>query len=407
MSRAPSNFLPRPSLRTVALVAIGGTLLSIGACAELNTKLAEVFKDNNAEGEKPPTVGTAGGPPKAARADDALATQATAWKAASQDPIIKAGDLRDKGIWNDPCVLKEGSQYVMYLTTSLNEPFKAPVLPFRAVSDDGLKWTLDPKEPLIKPDNTGYVGMETPSVVKFKGKYHMYYSLINQPGKIPLMEIGHATSDDGKSWKLDPMGQPLIKATGNVLDWNGFLVGEPAAVVFKDKIYLYFIGTGARPSGKPQQLQQVALAISNDGRNFDPPKVVLSQDETLYPPSKGFTGYSCPFAVVYNNKVHIFHNVALNVPKANPDWYQVALSHAVSDDGETNWTQDKAPIYTRSSFKWTSGGIIGPAVLFEDGKCKMWFAGHVNQSEFGTLALQGFKGTQFGIGFASTDASKY
>lgn len=396
-----------PTRGALALAASLGSILSISACAEFNAKLSEAFKESKAEGEKPPTVGTAGGPPKSARADDALPTQAAVWKAASPDPIIKVGDLRDRAVWNDPCVLKEGSQYVMYMTTSVNEPFKAPVLPFRAVSDDGLKWTLDPKEPLIKPDNTGYVGMETPSVIKFKGKYHMYYSLINEPGKVPLMEIGHATSDDGKSWKLDPMGQPLLKATGNVLDWDGFLVGEPAAVVFKDKVYLYFIGTGARPGGKPPQLQQVGLAISNDGRNFDRPKIVLSQDESIYPPSKGYTGYSCPFAVVHDNKVHLFHNVSLHVPKANPDWYQVALSHAVSDDGESGWTQDKTPIYTRASFKWTAGGIIGPSVLFEDGKCKMWFAGHVSQADFATLPLSGWKGNQFGIGFASTDASKY
>ncbi len=394
-------------LKLASLSAIVGSIFAISACAEFNAKVTEILNQGN--GEKPPTVGTAGGPPPKdqSRADDTLETQAASWKAYSPDPIIKVGDLRDRGIWNDPCVIKEGSQYVMYLTTSVKEPFKAPVLPFRAVSDDGVKWTLDPKEPLISPESTSYVGMETPSVVKFNGKYHMYYSLINQPGKVPMMEIGHATSDDGRSWKLDPMGQPLIKATGNVLDWNGFLVGEPAAVVYKNRIYLYFIATGARPSGKPQQLQQVGLAVSADGRNFDAPRVVMTQDESIWPPSKGYTGYSCVFAVVKDNKMHLFHNVALSVPKANPDWYQVALSHAVSDDGETNWTQDKTPIYSRSSFKWTAGGIIGPSVLFEDGKCKMWFAGHVNQSDFGSLPLSGWKGNQFGIGYATTDASKY
>lgn len=397
-------------MNVVTLLAASGAsacLLTIAACAEVGAKINEVLKSGeNTTAESQPKVGGSGPPPKEP-ADSALPTQAKDWTPASSDPILKVGDLRDKAIWNDPCVLKEGSQYVMYLTTSVNEPFKAPVLPFRAVSDDGLKWHLDPKEPLIKPDGTGYVGMETPTVVKFKGKYHMYYSLINTPGKVPMMEIGHATSDDGKSWKLDPMGQPIIKATGNPLDWNGFLVGEPAAVVFKDKIYLYFIGTGTRPGGKPPQLQQVGLVTSPDGRNFSSPRIVLSQDEALYPPSQGFTGYSCPFAVVHNNKMHLFHNVALSVPKANPDWYQVALSHAVSADGETDWKQDPAPIYTRASFKWTAGGIIGPSVLFEDGKCKMWFAGHMNQADFGTLPISGWKGTQFGIGFTSTDASRF
>jgi hypothetical protein len=323
------------------------------------------------------------------------------WSVAAGNPIVKAGDLRDKGLWNDPCVVKlDDGTYAMYLTTSTKEPFKPPILPFRAVSRDGIAWKLDPAGPVLDTAGTPYVNIETPSVVRYHGQWHMYYMGVLPPGSVPASHIGHAVSPDGIHWTHDPRGTRVIAASGNVADWNGFLVSEPGAVVFKDRIYLYFGALGARPGLKPPQLMTIGLATSADGSVFDTPRRVLSQDETLFPPSKGYAGYATVSAVVDDGQVHLFYNVVSNAALTGSDIEQVALHHAVSTDGVGGWRQDPLPIFVRSDFDWTEGGIIGPSVIIEGGKVRMWFAGHMSKLSFVRLAFSGWKGRQFGIGYA-------
>ena len=48
------------------------------------------------------------------------------WAFPQPNPIIKAGDMRSQGLWNDPCVLHDGTSYVMYMTSSTAAPFKPP-----------------------------------------------------------------------------------------------------------------------------------------------------------------------------------------------------------------------------------------------------------------------------------------
>lgn len=329
------------------------------------------------------------------------------WSVHPGNPIVKAGDLRDKGLWNDPSVVKlDDGRYAMYMTTSVEEPFKPPILPFRAVSRDGVAWTLEPKEPLLRPV-APYVNVETPSVVRFKGQWHMYYMGVMPPGSVPASHIGHAVSDDGITWRHDPNGARVVGATGKVTDWNGFLVSEPGAVVFNGRLYLYFCALGARPGGRPTQIHSIGLATSDDGFKFDAPRRVLSADESIFPPSKGYTGYATVSAVPYNGRMHLFYNVIANPGMTGSDVEQVALHHSVSADGVGGWKQDAQPIFTREDFDWTDGGgIISPSVIVENGRVRMWFAGHMSKGSFVKLIFGGWKGRQFGIGYAEAPVDR-
>ncbi len=328
------------------------------------------------------------------------------WQVHASNPIISLGDLRDKGVWNDPCVLKQDSTYVMYLTSTTGEVFNSPVQPFRAVSSDGIQWTLQPSQPLLDPAGTPYKSLETPSVVFYKNAYHMYYSGIFPEGTVPSMAIGHATSPDGITWTKDPRAPAVLSATGNVSDWNGYLVAEPGAVVYKDRIYLYFTAMGARPGGTPPQKQVVGLATSTDGSRFDKPRIVLEQSD-LYPADRGFVGYSTPAAAVHEGNVHIFCDVAYFNKDDDPQWSQVALHHAVSDDGEHGFRQDPAAIVTRQDFAWANGEISGPCVLFDGETIKMWFLGHARAHAFMPEVIATNKTRNFGIAYATTAASRY
>ena len=136
---------------------------------------------------------------------------------------------------------------------------------------------------------------------------------------------------------------------------------------------------------------------SQDGFHFTEHGAVLELDENLYPIADGYAGYSTPSAVVIDGIVHLFYDVAQF--QSDGSWKQVALHHAYSRDGISNWVQDAKPIFVRSEFIWTRDEIRSPSVVVEnDSIVKMWFAGH-----FLTNTLDG---NYFGIGFANADYVK-
>lgn len=315
-------------------------------------------------------------------------------------PIIQAGDLREKALWNDPSVLKENGRYTMYMTTSIEEPFDPPILPFKASSADGQNWILDSQQPVLTAQGGPYDSVETPSVVKFGGKYHMFFTGVYPEGQASPMSIGHATSQDGNSWQIKSW--ELLKATGDNA-WNGYLVGEPGAVVVEGQLYVFFSAVGAR-AGSDIPLQTLGLITSADGQKFSAPHPILGQG-AMYPLSEGYAGYSSPTAVYENGKIHVFYSV-VNVDKnQNPEWQQVAIHHAWTVPGGNGFTEDDQALLTRDSTSWTSGEVLAPSVIRDGSTAKMWFGGHVALSELAPLINRGIKGPEFGIGYATVPAS--
>jgi len=318
-------------------------------------------------------------------------------------PVLNAGDEREVGLWNDPSVIKVDDEYVMYLSTSVDEPFVPPILPFRAVSKNGIDWTLSPNRPLLSAEKTPFENNETPNVIRYKGQYHMYYTGVYPAGDIPSMAIGHAVSEDGITWVND--NQAILEATGDHREWNGYLVAEPGAVVFNDTIYLYYTAMGSRPGNNPPQLQSIGLVTSTDGRTFGNQQKVLAQSAT-YPPEKGFVGYSTPAALVHDEKIHLVYDIAAYGEHNEPQWAQLAIHHAMSRDG-INFEEDELPMLTRNDFSWTSGEIIGPTMLIDDDKVKLWFHGHVSYVELAPFILRGMKGPEYGIGYAEIPLEEF
>jgi len=288
--------------------------------------------------------------------------------------VLSFGDFQKNALWSNPSVLKEGKSYVMYASANIGGKFDT-VLPFRGVSKDGLKWTMA-KKPLLQPGKKGGFdadSIESPSVVKFKGKYHMFYTGVVKGAKQKHLAVGHAVSKDGINWKK-VSSKALLKPTGNAgRDWNGYHVAEPGAVVFKNKIYLYFHASGGRKNPKgPRNQSVIGLVTSSDGVKFSAMKQVLSQGP-LYPTTapEAFVGYSTPSAEVVNGKLHLFYDVI----GSKPGWEQVAIHHAVSSDG-VKFKEDKKSIIRKNDLNWTKTEIKAPATLYENGKFRLWFSGH-------------------------------
>lgn len=318
-------------------------------------------------------------------------------------PILTRGtpNTSFQADWNDPSVIKVGNEYWMYASSDDN--FDISVNIYRLTSSDGKSWTLNPATPVLSPDRSSgstwdHQSVETPSVVYFNGKYHMFYT--GYPvhyTQTKTYKIGHATSTDGIAWTRDannPVVVPTDPTNPNPagtypnFDFNQWLAAEPAAVVFNNKIYLYFSTVGANVTvGTTWQV--IGLTTSADGTAWSTPQSVLDPDLTLYPRAT-WQGYSTPMAAVLDGKVHLFFDVAQDSP-----WQQLKLHHAVSSDGITGWTHDSSAIFSNSSFSWTNEEIRSPSVLLDGTTLHMWFAG--TQSAVGVAPTLNIGHAQCGL----------
>lgn len=291
-------------------------------------------------------------------------------------PQIKSGDYFTGSNWNDPNVLKVGNQYIMY--ASSGDFLSGDVAIYRfTTSDLSSAWQLSPTTPVfIKSAGAtdwDRKSVETPSVVYFQNKYYLFYTGYSSFTDVTTYKIGYATSTDGITWTrvpnvylepTDPTGPPNLQ-------FNQYTVAEPGAVVFNNKIYLYFTAVGANANVQTT-LQTIGLVTSSDGINWSTPQQVLLPDQVLYPRADHWIGYSTPHGAVINGKMHLFFDVAND---SSGTWTQVRLHHAVSDDGASNWTQDASATLDTSRFSWASREVRAPAVFFEGNSLHYWFAG--------------------------------
>ncbi|UCG37889.1 MAG: hypothetical protein JSV00_06715 [bacterium] len=296
------------------------------------------------------------------------ATQA-GWTPWPSNPVVSVGDGFGLAIWNDPSVVVAGSTYVMYLTSSAAGAPAQSVQPYLAISAEGVSWQIytTPLLALGPPGSFDADGIETPSVVSFGNTWHMYYTAV-ETDLSGALYVGHAVSPDGIVWTKDP-ANPVLAPTGDPNDWNGAQVAEPGAAVFGSQIYLYFTAVGLRAGPGPTARMTIGLAVSNDGSVFGSGIQVLEQG-THHPASEDYVGYSTPSAMVMDGRLHLFYDVARMIP----DWTQVEIRHASSDDG-LNWTEDDLPIFVRESFTWTRREIRSPCAVQDGGLIRLWFAG--------------------------------
>lgn len=89
------------------------------------------------------------------------------------------------GWGGDPSVIKVGDQFIMYFSGLKNtDPYWNRI--YRAVSNDGVNWTLNPTTPVVDASSGGIAGYGSgcPSVVYKDGIYYLYYySQFEQPDR--------------------------------------------------------------------------------------------------------------------------------------------------------------------------------------------------------------------------------
>jgi len=288
------------------------------------------------------------------------------------------GSFTERRAYNDPCVIKVGDEYRMYLSRNAEDIYadgrQEPVSVFYATSADGVEWSVAEAEVigLGAAGEWDYTKVETPSVVFFDGRYHLYYSGGSVLDKPAAYKIGHAVSDDLAVWTKN-RANPILSPS-SIVDASQVLhVAEPGAVVVGDRLYLYFTVTRQRPTGTPSALMEIYVSVSDDGYAFGKPIRVLSQG-CLYPASSSYAGYSTPSALAVNGTVELYYDVYRQTNGNISAVEQVRLHRARSYDG-LSFVEDALPLLGREDQPWTAREIRGGSELAEDGLRKMWFSG--------------------------------
>lgn len=318
-----------------------------------------------------------------------------AWQENPGNPVIKMGQRVQYILWNDPSVLKEGNTYRMWLSGGDPRNLQRIVVKVHAASSsDGLSWEIDPKpclSPSVNPKDWDSLRIETPSVVKVDGTYHLYYSGCDEKNaKKAVYSIGHATSRNGVEWTKDPANPVIVAQTASKHQWGYMGVGEPGVVYNpKDKtFYLYYVSMKFSKVDPTIGHIGVLLAKSTDGSTFthhvdrSGARALILTRDVKNAISGAWFGYSTPTAFISTSgEFHLF--CAFIVAPGGPATARhVTLAHAVSSDGIKFKVMDEK-IFEAGKGDWKDQQVRSPTVIEADGQVKMWFAGEARTPHFG------------------------
>ena len=146
-------------------------------------------------------------------------------------------------------------KYIIYYTSFTHwkiinneqEPFYRIV---RAESDDGMNWTN--KHICIDYANDSDGGIVRPSVLFYKNRYHMWYSIRQSSGYRDQLDssyrIKYAYSNDGINW-IKKDSNLKVQPSLNSTDWDSEMVAYPYVLETSYGIYMFYNGNGFGQSG--------------------------------------------------------------------------------------------------------------------------------------------------------------
>lgn len=200
-----------------------------------------------------------------------------------------------------------------------------------------------------------------PAVIKFKGKYFMYYSMMPVVGKPDSgWGIGIATSNDLESWDkitdLDQVGE--TEETG---------ICAPAALVYEEKVHLFYQTYGRF------ERDAIHHAYSEDGihliRNETNP-IVRAQGEWN-------NGRAIDAdVVIFQNELFLYF--ATRDPEGKIQMQGVSKCSLDGRFEREGWHQCCESSILKPELEWEQECIEGAATIVRYGKVYMFYAGAYN-----------------------------
>ncbi len=173
--------------------------------------------------------------------------------------ILPEQECEQKGICAPGARLLDGKVHLFYQTYG-NGPRDAIC---HAVSEDGLRFTRDPSNPIFHPSGDWTVGRAIDAeVIEDGDRVLLYYATRDPNMKIQMLGVAVADrrSNFGRAaWK--PLGNgPILKPE---LPWEKQCIEAASVLKRGDTFYLFYAG------GYNNEPQQIGCAISKDGVHFE------------------------------------------------------------------------------------------------------------------------------------------
>ncbi|MEI7829084.1 MAG: family 43 glycosylhydrolase [Prolixibacteraceae bacterium] len=160
-----------------------------------------------------------------------------------------------------PCLLVQGNKIHLFYQTYGNGKMDAIC---HAWSTDGLFFTRNQTNPIFRPDGSWNCGRAIDAeVIRFKGKYFLYYATRDAAYKIQMQGVAMApgsTHFDRKDWTNLSKEGPMLKPE---LPWEQDCIEGASIINKKGQLYLFYAGAY---NNAPQQ---IGVAKSNDGIHWE------------------------------------------------------------------------------------------------------------------------------------------
>lgn len=221
------------------------------------------------------------------------------------------------------------------------------------------KWSMNPENPILKQTpgtwDADHYFFDDPTVLKIGNTYHIWYSSAYSQsvnGKETFW-IAHATSLDGIQWtKYGPVINP-----GPLGSWMEKGADGPT-VIYDNGIYkMWFTGIS-----NTKYHNGVGYATSLDGN------VWSVSPQPVIPVSSVKPTIWSPCVIKYNNIYYMYLGIS---PSSTIACTEISLM--TSPDGIT-WSDQGAVLSARLSLSWQREGIVGPQVLIDGNKFKMFYS---------------------------------
>ncbi|WP_460545237.1 family 43 glycosylhydrolase [Echinicola sediminis] len=202
-----------------------------------------------------------------------------------------------------------------------------------------------------------------PHVVKFEGRYLMYFSIPPVPGKPGGWGIGIAASQDLIQW--EKVGEIAPK---EAYEKNGFCA--PGALVKEGKVHLFYqtYGNGAKDA--------LCHAYSDDGIHF----TRNSTNPIFAPEANDWSNGRAIDAEVYPFKGSYFLYFATRDPSGQIQMQGVAKAPGNTDFKREDWTLAKDASILKPELDWEGKCVEGASIIEKNGKLYMFYAGSYNNA---------------------------
>lgn len=289
------------------------------------------------------------------------------WQKYPDNPVLRfwTGDINDPNGYKyalDPTVLIDQNGLYHMWFTSLAYGSGTSFCISEAFSTDRVRWFTSFKNPILRPGPLGTFeerGVRSHSVIRDSTGYKMYYAGFRVSTD---HSIGLATSSDGITWTKYP-GNPILDG-GPPGAWDSLKV-TTASVYFDGATYLmWYTGeNGSRPA--------IGLAASTDGVNWT--KYAGNPILAVGPSGAWDDEFvACPKVVKVGGMFHMFYDGNGSAPGTNA----ARIGYAFSSDG-MHWTKHEGnplPLIGNAS-EWDGQSLGTGAVVFQDNKFHLWYAG--------------------------------